>query len=83
MLALEAIQVQNWHGLLGDSAGQCYRRTPAVPPDSMSLQPHLLLMVSAHELSRFSSSFLFNLLLIYTFDICIGQPCGLLPSEPL
>ena len=40
-------------------------------------------MAPASELPRFSSSFLFNLLLMYTFDICMRQPCGLLPPEPL
>ena len=40
-------------------------------------------MAPASELPRFSSYFLFNLLLIYTFDICMRQPCGLLPPEPL
>jgi len=34
-------------------------------------------MASANELSSFSSSFFFNLLLIYTFDICIRQPLWL------
>lgn len=34
-------------------------------------------MASANELSPFSSSFLFNLLLTYTFDICIHQPLWL------
>lgn len=34
-------------------------------------------MASANEFSPFSSSFLFNLLLIYTFNICIRQPLWL------
>lgn len=34
-------------------------------------------MASANEFSPFSSSFLFNLLLIYTFNICICQPLWL------
>lgn len=38
-------------------------------------------MAPASELPRFSSSFLFNLLLIYTFDICMRQPCGLLTTR--
>lgn len=34
-------------------------------------------MASANEFSPFSSSFLFNLLLIYIFNICIRQPLWL------
>lgn len=48
-----------------------------MPPGSSSLGPHLSVMASANELSPFSSSFVFNLLLIYTLDICIRQPLWL------